>query len=100
MSPWTWNEVERALRIGSQKEISIPKALLPHPSRAGAVRSFGMPRGQRDDWRFPPTREGSGLHVQDFGSEWRVHLDKVHPAIDLGRHLAVDVLRFGSGNGT
>jgi hypothetical protein len=68
----------------------FPKTAVCHPVDAGAVASVGWPVGQTADYRFPPTATCSGVHVQDFGSVWRVHRDAVHPACDVAEHLRRD----------
>jgi len=70
--------------------VRIEKAGLPHPRDAGARVSVGIPRGQIADFRFPPDHRCRGLHVQDFGDHWQVHVDEVHPACDVLDHLRVD----------
>lgn len=66
------------------------KALLSHPRDAGAVLSLGWPVGQVADYRFAPESDCRGMHVQDVGSHWAVHLDRVHPDCSLLEHARQD----------
>jgi hypothetical protein len=93
MSEWTWQAVHDSLAEHPARTVMpFPKAWLPDPRTAGASVSVGVPHGQIADYRFPPDAECRGLHAQDFGTEWRVHLDRVHPSCDLVGHFVRDVL--------
>ncbi len=70
--------------------VRYPKSWLPHPREAGAHVSVGIPVGQQGDYRFAPDASCRGLHVQDFGDDWIVHLDRVHPACDVVEHVRRD----------
>lgn len=86
-----WSSVlhrARALREGAR--IDIGKRSIPHPIEAGARVSVGLPVGQVTDYRFPPSHDCSGLHVQEFEDYWSIHVDKVHPACDIFAHLRED----------
>jgi hypothetical protein len=93
----TWEDVHAFLAGADYHRIAVvPKGALPDPATAGANRSLGLPVGQTSDWRFPPDAACQGLHVQDFGDCWHVHLDIVHPTCDLLGHLRADAPRFGA----
>ncbi len=79
------------LPVGAR--LIVPKRVVPPPSQAGATWSLGLWRGQTADWRWtlPDCR---GLHAQDFGSSWQVHLDQVSPSCDLAEHVRRDVPRI------
>ena len=88
---WRWWQVRQqvaALPPGTR--LALLKTEIGHPQKAGAVYSVGLPVGQSEDWRFPPERNCAGVHVQDMGDHWDVHLDTVHPACDLTEHVRRD----------
>lgn len=87
-----WVDVYVKLTASPRRAIvRVPKNQIVHPVTAGARESVGLPVGQRRDYRFPPDQASRGMHAQDFGHEWRVHLDLVHPDVDLAAHLRYDV---------
>lgn len=95
----TWAEIrQEALERDS---VVVRLADVPHPRDAGAVSAVGMPRGQSEDWRFPPDDLCRGVHVQRFGTLWLVHVDKVHPDCSLIGHARMDApaLYVGAGAG-
>lgn len=93
----SWDDVRRVLTSSEHhRMLVIPKASVPDPSSAGALRSIGLPRGQSADFRFPPDAACQGVHVQDFGDSWRVHLDLVHPACSILDHVRSDTPRLGA----
>ena len=73
--------------------VRVAKSAIAHPKDEGAKRSTGLPVGQSGDWRFAPSPSCHGLHVEDFGTEWRAHIDWIHPECDFLGHLIVDVLQ-------
>ncbi len=93
----TWDDVRAVLAASAyHRVVVVPKTSLPLPWDVGALRSIGLPRGQTADWRFPPDQACQGVHVQDFGDTWHVHLDIVHPTCDLLGHLRADAPRLGA----
>ena len=87
----TWDSIVSFLVIQpAGATFAFAKDGLPHPLDVGAVTSVGWPVGQRGDYRFPPTATCSGVHVQDFGGEWRVHRDAVHPDCGVVEHVRQD----------
>lgn len=87
-----WGEVLAWLERNPGAEASIRKGSIAHPGELGAARSVGLPRGQRSDWRFAPDGRCRGLHVREFRSHYRAHLDQVHPQCSLAGHFFRDVL--------
>ena len=86
-----WASVyEYVARFPSGQRVEYPRASIAHPREAGAVVSAGWPVGQSADYRFPPDSWCRGLHVQEYPGKWVVHLDRVHPACDLGEHARLD----------
>lgn len=97
MTPATWDDVQATLLAQECGTVlDLPKTSLPTPQSAGARASFGLPVGQSADWRFPPDAQCRGLHVQDFGTDWRAHIDRVHPDCDLIEHIRYDAPAFGA----
>lgn len=88
---WVWIARELAARP-ARHTLRVRKRLIDHPVLSGAVRSTGLDVGQIAHWRFPPDEHGRGLHVHEYANEWRVHLDRVHPARSLLGHFLADVL--------
>ena len=86
----TWAEV-RARLLADGGTLDVDVASIAHPRDAGATSATGLPRGQSEDWRFPPDDACTGLHVQRFGDEWRAHIDDVHPECSLVDHARADV---------
>lgn len=68
--------------------LKLAKRGLPHPRDAGAELSFGLPLGQRADFRFPPARDGTGLHVHELDHAWIVHRGAVHACHEQPCHDA------------
>jgi len=96
-TPGTWYEVRKVLTLSEYHRILVlPKASIEDPASAGALRSIGIPRGQTADFRFPPDASCQGVHVQDFGDAWHVHLDIIHPRCDLLGHVRADAPRLGA----
>jgi len=86
-----WGAVRREVASHPPRTlVAYPKRSLPHPRDAGARVSAGIPRGQIEDYRFPPEDDCGGLHVQEFDDRWEAHIDGVHPACDAVDHLRVD----------
>lgn len=86
-----WSTVRMRLeQFPSGTVLRYVKASLPHPRDAGAVVSVGWPVGQLADFRFAPESDCRGMHVQDVGSHWAVHLDRVHPDCSLIEHARQD----------
>ena len=97
LTPGTWDEVRKVLTSSEYHRVLVlPKASIEDPGSAGALRSIGLPRGQTADYRFPPDAACQGVHVQDFGDTWHVHLDIVHPRCDLLGHVRADAPRLGA----
>lgn len=91
--PYSWSQLGRILAAKKPKTLlELPKEQIDHPSSSGAEESIGWPRGQQSDWRFPPDPYCRGLHAQDFGPFWRVHLDSIHPRCDFLGHVLRDLL--------
>lgn len=88
-APASWSDV-RASLFASGGTLDVPLADIEHPRDAGATDSIGLPRGQSEDWRFPPDAACRGLHVQRFGDTWRAHIDEVHPSCSLIGHARRD----------
>lgn len=82
--------VSRIRRPGLEGAVFFHPALVPHPLLAGAEPSLGLPAGQTEDWRFGPSLDGRGVHVQLVGGLWRVHVDRVHPDRSLLEHTRQD----------
>lgn len=82
--------VSRIRRPGLDGAVYFHPALIPHPTLAGAEPSLGLPAGQTEDWRFGPSLDGRGVHVQLVGGLWRVHVDRVHPDRSLLEHIRQD----------
>lgn len=70
--------------------VKFTKQRVPHPRDAGAELSFGLPLGQRADFRFPPAHDCTGLHVHEYDEAWVAHRDAVHPECDPVDHLRND----------
>ncbi len=70
--------------------VRFPKHALPNPREAGARVSVGLPVGQLADYRFPPDRGCTGIHVHEHHDHWAVHLDRVHPDCDVIEHVRRD----------
>lgn len=89
-----WPDIVRevnALPYGT--ELEFQRSELPSPTDYGATRSYGLPRGQEADYRFPPSADGSGIHVRAYKTTYRVHRDRVHPGVSLIGHFFADVVR-------
>ena len=87
----TWQYVVRHIQgPGLEGAVSVRRSDVPHPGAAGATRSTGMPAGQSADWRFPPSADRRGVHVQAVDDNWRVHVDEVHPGCDPFEHARRD----------
>lgn len=96
-----WNAVyDEVAKHPSGTRLRFPKWSLPHPQEAGAHVSVGLPLGQSADYRFAPDDACRGLHVQDFGETWIVHLDRVHPACDVVEHVRQDAPQAWLAGGT
>ena len=76
--------------------ILISKENAPDPVRMGMRTSVGLPVGQSADYRLQ-LADGAGLHVQDCGDYWSVHLDEVDPSSSLLGHLRKDAPRVLAG---
>jgi hypothetical protein len=93
----SWDQVRKELTQSPyHRTIVIPKDAIADPASAGALRSIGIPRGQSGDYRFPPDASCQGVHVQDYGDSWHVHLDLVHPACGVLAHVRADAPRLGA----
>lgn len=87
----TWPDVLGELRRRPPgTTLGIPKALVVHPVEQGAKRSVGLHVGQQRDYRFPPERDGAGMHIHEYSHHWVAHLDRVHPDRGPLRHLRTD----------
>lgn len=90
MNQETWAEVVNVLRpYPWRTEFFVYKGLLPHPLEVGMAESIGVPDGQSKDYRYL-LEDGSGLHVKEYEAGYKVHLDKVHPGVDLVEHWRQD----------
>lgn len=96
--PFTrWQDVTEHLvkgvkrgQIQWRQKLVISKKCLPEPASFGLIAHIGMPDGQQADFR--KTLPGHiGLHVQDYGSYYKVHLDEYDPQVDTIEHLRQDV---------
>lgn len=91
MSNHLWTLVRSQLELLQSGTVHrYSKSSLPHPRDAGAVLSLGWPVGQLADYRFAPESDCRGMHVQDLGDHWAVHLDRVHPDCSLLEHARQD----------
>ncbi len=94
MAALDWRGVRQyLLRQDPGTTCAVHRTMIAHPRAAGAILSIGLPVGQSEDWRFPPSAQGDGLHVQGFGDSWRAHIDRIHPEVNPIGHLLTDVLR-------
>lgn len=86
-----WDELRLlAIEAGPGRSLIVDRSVVPHPHDAGAYPSVGWPVGQDEDYRFPPEHGCRGVHVQAFGREWVIHVDRVHPTCDPIEHLRQD----------
>lgn len=69
--------------------LRVTKQGLPHPKVFGMFWSVGMPEGQVADYR-KVLPGGAGFHVKDFQTHYEVHIDRVHPDINVIEHLRHD----------
>jgi len=74
-------------------EFEYARSSLPSPTDYGAKRGLSVPRGQEASFRFPPSSDGSGVHVLAYTTTYRVHRDRVHPDVSLLGHFFADVVR-------
>jgi hypothetical protein len=102
---WTrggrWSDVRATLAgLPRGSQVIVGAGELAHPQAEGAERSVGLPRGQVADWRFAPGEDCTGLHVHEMeGGTWAAHLDAVHPACGVVRHLRADAPQVLVGAG-
>ena len=87
-SKW-WVVIARLRKMPPGKELRLSKAQFAHPRQVGMRPSIGLPKGQGADYRLR-LNDGSGLHVHDFGTHYRAHLDQVDPETSLIDHLRLD----------
>lgn len=85
-----WRQVLEVLSESPGMVLDLSKPSIPHPAQEGALASVGLPAGQTADYRFPPEPDGSGLHVHEHPTKWRVHLDAIHPDKGVLRHMRHD----------
>lgn len=86
----SWEDVTRFVAARpSGTKWAFPKAGLPPPESAGMYQSHGLPMGQTQDYRKPLGDE-RGLHVQDMGDHYSVHVDRYHPDDAPISHLVAD----------
>lgn len=74
----------------AKKSIRFQKRTGDNPHEYGFRRSSGWPRGQSADWRLA-LPDGSGLHLQDFGTYWETHWDRCDPSNGIARHVLKDM---------
>ena len=91
LAPHRWLDVVHELqRHPPGTRLRIRKSLVEHPRDAGLRPSIGLPAGQRADYRLALQPGCSGIHVQDFGEHYEVHLDQKDPGCDAIGHLQQD----------
>ena len=83
MQRLTWDDVSNAvLTLPPHQEILVPKSRISNPKKAGFVRSLGLRKGQRRDYR---KRVGQhGLHVREYKKVYKVHWDTYYPHRPVG----------------
>ena len=81
LNPWSYAEAS-VLLLPPHQEIIIPKYAVPHPKSAGYVRSIGLRKGQKRDYR---KRVGQkGLHIREYDHYYKLHWDKYYPHSPAG----------------
>lgn len=83
------HHIWQALRQPAGKNIRIEKRGLPPPAASGFYRSTGLPKGQLLDYRWAMPN-GRGIHLQDFGTHYGMHWDRVDPSVSIKGHLMQD----------
>lgn len=86
----SWEDVTRFVSCRAPgTKWRVDKAGLPPPEDFGMHESHGIPMGQVQDWRKPLGDE-RGLHVQDMGDHYSVHVDRYDPDSSPVRHILTD----------
>jgi hypothetical protein len=92
-----WQHVTQFVTApGLEGSVEVRTEDVPHPAFAGATASIGLWAWQTEDWRFPPSLDCRGVHVQLLGDIWRVHIDRRHPACGPVEHVRQDAPRVWS----
>jgi hypothetical protein len=93
----TWLQVAHHLKAKPAGTLfRLEKHQAQHPRDGGLHPSFGLPVGQRADYRLGYPKCG-GLHVRDYGTYYVAHLDRVNPNCDPMGHILQDTPNLAGG---
>ena len=85
--PFRWEStIAEVLQQPSGKDLVVEKWWMIHPLRAGFTRSFGLPQGERFQYRLLLEDGRRSVHVREYDDVYRVHWDQVDPRVDLIEH--------------
>jgi len=84
---------ERILRAKPRQDLRIPKGLIESPLEANFIAGKGLPKGQLADWR-KTLKDGRGLHIREYETDYKIHWDEVDPGLSLVKHLSQDTPRL------
>ena len=90
----SWNTLAAIALISGSFEISKEcTSQLGDPVESGIfLRSIGMQKGQRADYRASIEGSSLAVHLVEYEDSFELHLDRFDPSKNLLQHLVFDYL--------
>lgn len=97
--PELWNDIIAEVLVCDTMTVNkrLPDGSeVPHPSESGLFkRSIGERKGQKADWRASIPGSDRGVHVVEYESCYRIHVDRFDPYKKPIEHVIHDSPKTG-----